>query len=110
MIIFEFHRSFIWLLVVSRMMIGLGFTGIGLELLIIVRSLNSALLFRRTILIFAFAIGACGIARFVDGYFMLGMTAGPLVSHEATIWIFDTISAVISVSAMIILLPLTWKD
>lgn len=109
MIIFEFPRSFVWLLVVSRMMIGFGFLGIAVELLLIIHSLNGTLLFRRTILIFAIAIGACGIARFVDGYFMLSMTAGPIVSHEVAIWVFDSISAIISVSAMVILAPLTWN-
>lgn len=109
MIVLEFHRDFLWLLVASRLMIGVGFIGIALELLIIVHYLSTTLLFRRTISLFAMSMGACGISRLVDGYLLLTMTAGPIVSHEAIIWAFDSMSAIISFAAMIIMLPLVWN-
>lgn len=90
-------------------MIGVAFLGIGLELLIIVYYLNTTLLFKRTIIMFAVAIGACGLARLVDGYFILTMASGPIISHEIMIWAFDSMSAVVSFAAMIIMLPLVWN-
>lgn len=109
MVLFEFDRSFIWLLVVSRMMIGIGFVGVSIELAIIVRFLQRDLLFRRTLTMFAAAIGACGVSRVVDGCFLFSMMGPPVVSHEVVIWVFDSVSAVMSIAALLIMLPLVWN-
>lgn len=108
-IILEFHRLFIGLLAVSRLIIGIGFVGVCLELLIIVRALKDVLLFSRTVRMFALAIGVCGVARLVDGYLLLGIGEQPLVWREVTVWVFDTLSAVTSQAAVIVILPLMWN-
>ena len=109
MVTVEFHKAFFLLLVVSRLLIGVGFVGIAIELCIIVRALGGYLLFRRTVMIFATFIGTCGLSRLVDGYLLLSMLGGPIPSHEMLIWVFDSISAVVALSAMIILFPVMWN-
>lgn len=109
MIMFEFQRSFLFLLVASRIIIGIGFVGTCLELLIIVHALKSVLLFSRTVTMFALAIGACGVARLVDGFLLLTMPVPPIFSHEVAIWAFDTLSAAMSLAAVIVMVPLVWN-
>lgn len=107
--VFHFDRDFVWMLFASRTIIGVAFAGIAIELLIIVRALSRALLFRRTILMFAVFIGACGFARLIDAYLMFHMLGGPLRAHEMLILTFDTVSAITSLSAMVALVPLVWN-
>lgn len=109
MVTVEFHKTFLLLLAVSRLLIGVGFVGIAIELCIIVRALGNYLLFRRTVMIFAAFIGACGLSRLVDGYSLLSVLAGPIPSREMLIWIFDSISAVMALPAMVILFPVAWN-
>lgn len=109
MVDFRFDMRFVWLLFISRASIGIAFVGIAIELVVIVRALSSALLFRRTVLMFAIFIGACGTARLVDAYLMFDMMGGPIHTHEVLIWVFDTASAITSLSAMVALIPLVWN-
>lgn len=109
MVDFHFDMDFVWLLFISRTIIGIAFLGIAVELIIIVRALSAALLFRRTILMFSIFIGACGTARLIDAYLMFDMMNGPIRMHEMLIWAFDTTSAATSMAAMVALIPLVWN-
>ena len=106
MVSIKLHESFLLLLEVTRITIGIGFIGAAIEIVAIVHALGKSLLFPRTLTIFAICIGTCGLSRLVDGYLLPTMIESPSYPHEILIWIFDSASASAALALMIMLFPM----
>lgn len=105
----EWLEVFAWM----RLMIGVGFITIGAQLLTIRYAMGVALLFRRTILIFATFIAMCGAARMAEAMqlFHAASRGCHIVcasgSYDYISLTFDTLSAICAFSGAIAVTPIT---